>query len=410
MSKLFLTSFLFLLVVNGAWATDGFSVHTLTIPQGGSSELEIIFSSETSMYNRFQLEVQMPDGITYVQDLNGDVMCGKGPLIASTNHTISASHISSLGLERFICVSMTNKLIPAGQDVIMTVTYQADMSLPVGTELNGVIKNILWNDADNAEYTMDDINFTIVVGEPSDGRTVLDETSTTLPDDASGVDVRVLRTIKANEWSTIVLPFAMDNTQLKAAFGDDVQLADFTSWESEEDDDTGDIINIRLGFTDVTEIEANHPYIIKVSDAISEFTVDDVDIEVEDEPTVQVGKKKAERGYFIGTYVAKTPVPEDDLFISGNNFWYSAGLTKMKAFRGYFELADVLSEQEVSSAKVMMFVGDKATVIDGTEMNIQGMAQGVYSIQGTFLGKEVDVNQLPDGLYIIDGKKVSIKK
>lgn len=75
---------------------------------------------------------------------------------------------------------------------------------------------------------------------------------------------------------------------------------------------------------------------------MTEFSVDGVDIAAEEEPTVQVGKKKAERGYFIGTYTANTEVPADNLFLSGNKFWYSSGLTQMKGFRGYFELADVV--------------------------------------------------------------------
>ena len=40
--------------------------------------------------------------------------------------------------------------------------------------------------------------------------------------------VRVKRTINANEWSTICLPFAITAEQVKGVFGDDVQLGDFT--------------------------------------------------------------------------------------------------------------------------------------------------------------------------------------
>lgn len=55
-----------------------------------------------------------------------------------------------------------------------------------------------------------------------------------MPEAAEGVNVRVKRTIKANEWSTLVLPFAMTAEQVKSAFGNDVQLADFTGVETEE--------------------------------------------------------------------------------------------------------------------------------------------------------------------------------
>lgn len=158
----------------------------------------------------------------------------------------------------------------------------------------------------------------------------------------------------------------------------------------------------------MTALEANHPYIIKVLSPITEFTVDGVDIEVKDEPSVQVGVKEAERGFFIGTYVAQTTVPEENLFISGNQFWYSTGVTKMKAFRGFFELYDVLSDVENSNVKVMYVINDPSTEI-GEIAAESAIAKGVYTIQGTFLGNDININTLPKGVYIIEGKKISIK-
>lgn len=381
-----------LLMCGAAWADDGFSVIPPTIPQGGSAELEIEFESAAHIYNRFQLEVQMPEGITCVE-VGDELACAKGPLIASTNHTLTGSHIASQNLERFICVSMTNRAIPEGKGVIMTVTYQADGSLPVGSTHKGYIKNILWNDADNNEYRMDDIEFTVTIGE---NRVVLNENSTTPPADAEGVNVRVKRTISAGSWNTICLPFAMTETQCKAAFGNDVELADFSAWSSEEDDD-GNIVKLEVDFADVTEIEANHPYIIKVSTDMTEFSVDGVDIAAEEEPTVQVGKKKAERGYFIGTYTANTEVPADNLFLSGNKFWYSSGLTQMNGFRGYFELADVLTEAEESGARITVR-------IDGSPMDVKVLKSNtpLDGIYYDLSGRRVE--KPGKGYYIVNGK------
>lgn len=399
MKKLSLVVMSALLMCGAAWADDGFSVIPPTIPQGGSAELEIEFESAAPIYNRFQLEVDMPEGITCVQ-VDDEVECAKGPLIAGTNHTLTGSHIASQDLERFICVSMTNRAIPEGKGVIMTVTYQAESSLEVGSTHKGYIRNILWNDADNNEYRMDDIEFTVTIG---DNRVVLNETSMTPPADAEGVNVRVKRTIKAGSWNTICLPFAMTEAQCKAAFGDDVELSDFSSWSSEEDVD-GNIIKLEFGFTDVTEMEANHPYIIKVSDDISEFNVDGVDIAVEEEPTVQVGKKKAERGYFIGTYTANTDVPEDNLFLSGNHFWYSVGTTKMKAFRGYFELADVLSDPEEAEARIVLNVDETPTGIVSVNRS-QKDVNACFDLTGRRVEKPRKGN-----IYIMNGKKVYIFK
>ena len=119
---------------------------------------------------------------------------------------------------------------------------------------------------------------------------VLDEASTTAPEAATGVDVRVKRTIRADEWSTICLPFAMTEAQVKSAFGDEAQLADFTGYEVTEDDDEN-IVGIVVNFDDVDiseGLEANHPYIIKVATDVSEFAVDGVDI-VPDEDKIVLG-------------------------------------------------------------------------------------------------------------------------
>ena len=41
------------------------------------------------------------------------------------------------------------------------------------------------------------------------------------------------------------------------------------------------------------------------------------------------------------------------MFLSGSQFWYSAGLTQMKAYRAYFDFYDVLYAVEGS---VKMFI------------------------------------------------------
>lgn len=275
-----------------------------------------------------------------------------------------------------------------------TVTFNVDPSIATG-DYEVAITNFTFMDGTNY-IPANNVTFTVTVTD----RLTLDETATVAPATATGVNVKVKRTIDANEWSTICLPFAMDATQVKAAFGDDVKLGDFTSWSSEEDGE-GDIVAINVGFTDVTAIEANHPYIIKTSSAIVSFDVDGVDIDPEDEPSVQVGKKKAEKGFMTGTYVANTTVPENNVFLYDGKFWYSKGNTKTKAFRAYFEFYDVLASVE-SSAPVFISFGGETTGIE----NIQRTAgdDRYYNLNGQH------VENLKKGqIYIKNNKKVVVK-
>ena len=244
----------------------------------------------------------------------------------------------------------------------------------------------------------------IIEGEEPATYTVLDETSTVAPVTENGVNVRVKRSIKADSWSTICLPFAISAEKLTAAFGEGVQVKDFSSWSSTMDGTTGNIVGITIGFSSVTAMEANHPYLIKVTNAITAengFTVNDVDIVPEDEPTKQVGTNNANRGLFIGTYVANTTVPENDLFISNDRFYYSNGSTKMKAFRGYFELADVLTSVEGAASRIM--ISDETTGIADVRSEMSEGKDLYYSIAGQ------KVENPQKGLYIKNGKKVIIK-
>ena len=109
-----------------------------------------------------------------------------------------------------------------------------------------------------------------------------------------------------------------------------------------------------------------------------------------------------------GTYVAETEVPEYNLFLSSNKFWYSKGTTKTKAFRAYFEFYDVLTEVEEAEAKIRFVVDAEATAIEGVESEGE-TGSGVYTLQGVALGGIKDVENLPRGVYIMDGKKVSVK-
>ena len=308
-----------------------------------------------------------------------------------------------------IPVSSAETISDANVEGLLTIDFTVGSSVPVG-EYDVTLKNIWFGYGTSSKDYVDDVTFKVnVVAQHT---VVLDELSTTAPEDATGVNVTVKRTINANEWSTICLPFAMSESQVKAAFGDDVQLKDFDGIESTYDGDNVTAINVK--FNEVTAIEANHPYIIKVSTAMTSFTTENVNIEVEDELSVDKdeyrtgsGTKKDPYVYhynsFVGSYVAETDVPDECLFLSENKFWYSTGLTKMKAFRGYFDFYDVLSEIENASSRVVMKWDDEQpTEISEIKHEAQKNSQ-YYDLSGR---RVVRPNK---GVYIVDGKKTVIK-
>ena len=237
---------------------------------------------------------------------------------------------------------------------------------------------------------------------------VLDENGTETIEAAQHTNVLVKRTIHAGEWSSICLPFAMTESQVRACFGDDVQLANFTGCESTYDQAGENIVGLTVTFENAPAMEANHPYIIKVSGDITKFKLAGVDV-APGEANASVGcNGKTEGGEtrynrFVGTYHAATEVPALCLFLSGNKFWYSTGKTKMKAFRAYFDFYYVLSSvtEENAGARIAMSFDDTVTNICENEDANRGTRGGaIYNLRGQRLSKP------GKGLHIIDGKLV----
>ena len=156
-----------------------------------------------------------------------------------------------------------------------------------------------------------------------------------------------------------------------------------------------------MKFEDVTEIKANHPYIIRTSAAISEFAAEGVDVAPEESPTNAVVKRtKKAWSEMIGTYVAGTEPGESCLILNGNMFWYTTEATKVKAFRAYFDFYDEIANKETSSARVS-FDFDAATAISNVER--KSLNPNIYTISGQ------QVMQTRKGLYIQNGKKYVVK-
>jgi len=296
-----------------------------------------------------------------------------------------------------IPVASSETITPADVEGLLNVSFTVDSKVALG-DYEITLSNIWFGYGTSSKDYLDDVSFKVHVVAAH--TIVLDENATTAPVTEQGVNVHVLRTIEAGEWNTICLPFSMTAEQVKTAFGSDVQLADFTGWSSEEDGDA--IVAINVAFTSVSVIEANHPYVIKVSAPVTEFTVEGVDIAPEEEPVVQVGKRVAERGYMYGTYVVRT-VPEESIYLTDNKFWYSTGNTQTKAMTGYFEFHDVLDayyDGTEYSSQIKMIIDDPTKGINDKSHEMTD-CKNIYDLQGRRIEKPAK-----KGLYIWGDKKV----
>jgi len=371
------------------------------------SPLEAASNSETQVSIRmkntvgirgFQFDLYLPEGMTAVKDGNNryvsSLSSGRKP--AGDQHTLTLSKQPD-GAIRFLCGSQYDETFTDTDGEIATLTINIDASVAVG-DYPVYLRNMKLTETDISKfYTTDEVETTVTVTGAADGRVVLDETSTTAPDVANGVDVRVKRTINAGEWSTICLPFAMTVAQCQAAFGSDVEIGDFKGYTYDSDED-----KITVNFSNVTAIEANHPYIIKVSVAVTEFSVDGVDVNPADDPRVTFRTSSKKLKDFVGTYVADfdfyNEAKHTPLFLSGNKFWYATEATKhLKAFRAYFDFADMLSEAD--AARIAISFGD-ATAIKDVRMCDDDR---YYNLSGQ------QVKAPAKGVFVKNGKKIIVK-
>ena len=422
MKKYIIALMAFFAMTGNVYAQDKLYVDNVQIPQGGQAELTINLLSEENenAYLAFQFDLQLPAGIS-IADPENDYAQADRLTEATKNWSIAPKLIDAQNnIYNFIVYNMPNATIGGTDGPVLYVTLTADASLAIGAELaDGIIKNAIISTKEQKHYSAEG-TFKIEIIE---NIVTLDENSTIAPNAAENVNVHVKRSIKPDVWNTICLPFDMTAAQLKESLGD-YQLANFTGYDASFDTDGKSIASIKVNFETVEAIEANHPYIIKVAEAVSYdtgFTVDEVTIAPTETPVVNcdvtttvtipgMGEfTQTTTKQFIGTYVANTIIPADRLYISNNMFYYSKGSSSLKAFRGYFNFSQVLTDKTVSGgAKLSFSVDGEATTIDG--IGQQRIVEGIYDLSGRKIKLEDgDLTKLQKGVYIIDGKKVTIK-
>lgn len=406
MKKKMLLLLLSILMSVGNAVADDISVAEVSVPQGGKSQIAVVLTNPEKVYTAGQMLLTLPDGVAAVLNGSGEPEMIKGERFNGTNHGIGASHMED-GSDQFTIFSINSSAIPNSSGELFYVLVQADESLEVGTTLTGRLSGIEMTTTNGEQTLFNDQTFTITITEPADPWLTLDEDATEVPEATDGdVDIKVVRSIKANEWSTLCLPFEMTESQVKEAFGEDVQLAEFIDYEVNDD-----ATEIKVNFEDANLAEgllANYPYIIRTTQDVEEFMVT-ATIEPDEENAVAEyaegrGARRHVYGTFYGTLHAGMMVPENCLFLSENKFWYSVGKTPMKAFRAYFELEDVLADRQ--NAKVSLNFGNSVPTGIG-HAGSKIAEEGLYDLQGRRAYK--DSRRLKSGIYVSKNKKVVVK-
>lgn len=401
MKKLIFTMSALILMCLSSMA-DNITADNVNLLPGKTVQLAINMENNERAYTAFWFELELPVGISVTNAVNSNRLPSNFSLTWDKVDNGEPNTYKFYGTE--FDTEQSKQEISGTSGTILTLTLSAAETLEVGSTLVAKIKKISATSFEgNETYDFDDYSFTIKISDPW---ITLDENSTTLPEASDGeTQIKVKRTIKANQWNTICLPFAMTETQVYDAFGDDMQLYEFMEYEADEN-----LTEIKVLF-DVAHLGedgffANYPYIIKTSKDISEFMVTST-IEPDEENAVaeftngRTGSRKEVYGTFYGTLKAGGKVPANCLFLNGGDFWYSTGVSNLKAFRGYFEFVDILASIENSNSKIQIVFRDETTGIKNIETYLNDEA--IYDLQGR------RVVEPGKGIYIKKGKKIVIK-
>ena len=232
--------------------------------------------------------------------------------------------------------------------------------------------------------------------------------------------VSIKRSFKAGVWSTCVLPFSLNMSQVDAIFGDTYRFGNDNGTEIlyfDRVDENGKVWFVRHAYNTIV---ANKPFLIKPTKDVNGINTADC----AEYPYVIIEAPKdgkpaawcAGSGYsWVSGYNNKEmKVGNGDGFIAkdGSFMTYTGSDAPLKGFRGYLKKDSGIATKILSVGVGSNVDSDNTTtlidnlIIDNDANASHGISDGkVYNINGQVVGNGKSLNTLPSGVYIINGKK-----
>lgn len=217
-------------------------------------------------------------------------------------------------------------------------------------------------------------------------------------------------------WNSIILPVDMTAAQVKEAFGEGVQMAEFDRLENNWIKFS--TVNVAA---DGVVLHKNTPYIIyptKEPLGNYSYTIDGVTkildghvyvangINYDDQTSNLTHTVNGGGMTYTGSYDSKTVVSADSYMFSKGNLVHTNKEHTVKAYRCWLK-------DDMHTGKMLMF-SINGNGIDGTtgihviEENRQNTNTGIYNLGGVHMNTN-NVDKLPKGVYVVNNKVV-VKK
>ena len=247
-----------------------------------------------------------------------------------------------------------------------------------------------------------------------------DNNQVTSTSDGHVAKVSINRTFKAGVWSTCVLPFSLNMSQVDAIFGDTYRFGNENGTEIlyfDRVDENGKVWFVRHAYNTIV---ANKPFLIKPTKDVNGINTADcaeypyVIIEAPESGKPAAWCEGSGYSWVSGYSNNEMYVGNGDGFIAkdGSFMTYTGSPAPLKGFRGYLKKDSVIPAKILSVGVGSNVDSDNTTtlidnlIIDNDANASQGIGDGkVYNINGQVVGIGKSLNTLPSGVYIINGKK-----
>ena len=204
-------------------------------------------------------------------------------------------------------------------------------------------------------------------------------------------DITLNRTLVADKWNTLCVPFAISGEEIKANFGEGTLVEKFEA-----------VNGYTVNFADAISIEPGVPYLIKPTVAGTAYTFNAKDV-IADAPKVEGNADVTFQGIYSPTDITNNgTVKAAGVTEDGKVLFVNTG-SKTKAFRCFFTLND---NATISPAMLKISIKGVETAINSIVMGNNNAADNaIYNLQG----QRVNGNSLTNGIYIKNGKKFAVK-
>lgn len=242
--------------------------------------------------------------------------------------------------------------------------------------------------------------------------------------DYSNCRMILRRTFNGGKWNSLVLPVSLTEAQFHEAFGSGAQLSEIDYVTTKGNNRIINFKTVQASADDDIYLKENIPYIIYIDEAETEKHPADEQYESIEDGVVQgpiyivnsgvnyqmendkntvikVTSEITRELSYLGSYDSNKSLPIDCYIFSNGNLFHTSKEYPMKAYRCWIEYQ---TDDDTPLAKFS--VNNTATGIDCITDNIENADSHIYNISGQ---KIENTDNLPEGIYIINGKKLIIK-